>query len=837
MTERIKASSTKISFWRTALLLGLTYVIFNSLVVGIGLVVRGVTEEMLRPLVIVGILLGWILARNNFSAWWEFLGGGTLGFVLVIGRAGQLGQPLWRIIQSGGENLWGWIRWLQTREIPNPGALEFTWLEFSSQAGDILLSLWEWVIDLSGGLPSYSYLVSQVIWGMVIWILTLWFCWAMRRHYRPAWGFIPVAVLLSVLLTYVSGTGTFWMLLALGPGVALIGLRAFEEQEHKWTQMGISWPKSIWSNVVKIVLGITFVVITLAALTPPMSFNMITEPIRDWLWRNDDGNGPIQDMLGVEYNLEGSIPEVVEMRGLPRGHLIGSPPELSEEVVMVVRFPPGTPPMDELTPLAFYWRSLTFDRYTGFGWDSRVTVVEEFEPGEYIHTYPLEYYESMRQEIRLSAKLNRVLHTPGVLLSIDRDFLVYWRRTWEDQGSFKSLLRDDIFAATLDYSVYQVHAAIPAIDEETLRKVSLLPVVDEEALEDLSLLPSAEEALLEPSLNYPAWVKDRYLGLPEDLPKRVYDLAFELTADQLTAFDQAKAIETYLRTFPYTLELPAPPLNRDVADYFLFELQKGYCDYYTTAMAVLARAAGLPTRVVIGYAGGTYDPEEDRYLVTEAEAHTWPEIYFPEVGWIPFEPTTGKVDLVIEERALTVPPDLDKPAQTFGPQKKVDWSQLKGWGVPLAVLLLGGFGVWAIFGMDLWLLARGTPSQTMERIYTRLHRWSVRIGPHVPGAATPYEFEKILRERIDLLAPDSVQFEKQIPELGIISQIIKYYVKDHYQPILLTKEETGEVMGLWRRLRGRLWLARVIFIYRKIFRRITETRIYIWLRGIWSRLK
>lgn len=324
--------------------------------------------------------------------------------------------------------------------------------------------------------------------------------------------------------------------------------------------------------------------------------------------------------------------------------------------------------------------------------------------------------------------------------------------------------------------------------------------------------------------------------MPEDLPKRIYDLAFELTSDQTTAYDQAKAIEAYLRTYPYTLELNEPPLEQDVVDYFLFELQKGYCDYYATSMAILARAAGLPSRVVIGYAGGTYDAEEDRYLITEADAHTWPEIYFPEVGWIPFEPTTGKVDLAIEERELTVPRALDKPPQRFGPQTGVDWPQFVAVGITLAISILVGICVWAVLGMDKWLLKRGTPSQTMVRVYRRLQRWSARIGTSVPVAVTLYEFQGIFSGQAARLGQDSV-WEKEITYgMGFIPQLIKYYIKDRYQPIPLTVEEEEEIVRLWRRLLRMLWLTRLVFIHRKIMQHVTEARIYRWFQEFWSRL-
>lgn len=134
-----------------------------------------------------------------------------------------------------------------------------------------------------------------------------------------------------------------------------------------------------------------------------------------------------------------------------------------------------------------------------------------------------------------------------------------------------------------------------------------------------------------------------YLQLPRNLPQRVKDLATSLVAGSKTDYDKAKAIEQYLsKTYPYNLDVRSTPRNRDFVDYFLFDLKQGYCSYYASAMAVLARCAGLPARYVEGY---MLPPEPTKespttYIVTNMQAHAWVEIYFEGYGWLPFEPTS-----------------------------------------------------------------------------------------------------------------------------------------------------------------------------------------------------
>ena len=142
---------------------------------------------------------------------------------------------------------------------------------------------------------------------------------------------------------------------------------------------------------------------------------------------------------------------------------------------------------------------------------------------------------------------------------------------------------------------------------------------------------------------YPSWVTDRYLTLPETITDRTRELASQLAAGQSNAFDTAVAVEEYVRsTITYNEDIEAPPDNQDVVDYVLFESQEGYCEYYASAMAVLLRAEGIPSRVVGGYFPAPYDPNEGGHLYREKNAHLWVEAFFPGYGWIPFEPTANR---------------------------------------------------------------------------------------------------------------------------------------------------------------------------------------------------
>ncbi|GKV70020.1 hypothetical protein NCCP2716_25180 [Sporosarcina sp. NCCP-2716] len=140
---------------------------------------------------------------------------------------------------------------------------------------------------------------------------------------------------------------------------------------------------------------------------------------------------------------------------------------------------------------------------------------------------------------------------------------------------------------------------------------------------------------------------DEYLALPGDLPKRIADLALDLTKDQPSVYQKAQAIERYFGRsgFVYSREnVAVPKEDDDYVDQFLFETKRGYCDNFSSSMVVMLRSAGIPARWVKGFAPGELRRDEERkkyYTITNNQAHSWVEAYMPGHGWMPFEPTIG----------------------------------------------------------------------------------------------------------------------------------------------------------------------------------------------------
>ncbi len=131
----------------------------------------------------------------------------------------------------------------------------------------------------------------------------------------------------------------------------------------------------------------------------------------------------------------------------------------------------------------------------------------------------------------------------------------------------------------------------------------------------------------------------RYLTLPDELSPRVRSLATKVTSGQETPLEIASALEQHLRKgYRYDLESPSGSAA-DPLDHFLFESKRGHCEFYSTAMAMMLRVRGVPSRNVTGFVGGTYNRFGDFYAVRQGDAHSWVEAYLPERGWIRFDPT------------------------------------------------------------------------------------------------------------------------------------------------------------------------------------------------------
>jgi hypothetical protein len=246
-----------------------------------------------------------------------------------------------------------------------------------------------------------------------------------------------------------------------------------------------------------------------------------------------------------------------------------------------------------------------------------------------------------------------------------------------------------------------------------------------------------------------------------------------------------------------------------VSDYFLFDLRRGYCDYYATAMVVLARAAGLPARLVTGYAPGRYDPGNATFIVTAADAHSWVEVYFPDYGWIQFEPTGGQSPIARSIDEIIQPAEPVPQSTEPAPAVRVEgsWISMLALLSGLSLLFLGGYAAWLAY--DGWSLKRRSPSGTVTALYQRLYRQGTRLDEEITPAYTPFEFGRRVAIQIARLAQGKRFGRLLAPAAKEVDQLAEMFASTVYSPRQARGEEQQRAIETWKRLRWRLWLARL----------------------------
>jgi len=152
-------------------------------------------------------------------------------------------------------------------------------------------------------------------------------------------------------------------------------------------------------------------------------------------------------------------------------------------------------------------------------------------------------------------------------------------------------------------------------------------------------VPAEQSLRLDAPASSPETIRQVYLQQPSKLDARISQLAHDLTRNAPTPYEKARVIENFLKTeFQYTLDLKAAEPD-PLAD-FLFQTREGHCEYFATAMAIMLRTIGIPSRIVNGFQMGEYNNLNDMYTVRESDAHSWVEAYFPRTeSWIEFDPT------------------------------------------------------------------------------------------------------------------------------------------------------------------------------------------------------
>jgi hypothetical protein len=341
-------------------------------------------------------------------------------------------------------------------------------------------------------------------------------------------------------------------------------------------------------------------------------------------------------------------------------------------------------------------------------------------------------------------------------------------------------------------------------------------------------LSTANEAQLAAAgTDYPEVVRTLYLDTSR-VTDRVRAEAVRVTAGAANPYEQAKALAAFLQrdeSFSYKTKAPFPEGGQDLVDFFLFDPvsdRQGYCQYYASAMAMMARSLGLPARVAVGFAPGER-VESGIYLVREANAHAWTEIYFPGYGWQIFEatksidpgfaratgnpstvtrPPTGvdpllNFELDPSRRNINALPSvnlIDGATDPTNPNAPTAEDSARGGNALLVVVLIVGAAAFVWLRMR-HLQRRWRLLPAGDRAWQRLTLAADRAGVGPRPSETIYEYSGWLEEQL----PSHVEPIRTVAD-GKVWQA--------YSGRRMTQVAAGRLEEAWARLRLPLvWLA------------------------------
>lgn len=296
-------------------------------------------------------------------------------------------------------------------------------------------------------------------------------------------------------------------------------------------------------------------------------------------------------------------PDPIKVAGFSERVDFGSMGPIKLESAIVMRV--GVPDYANLPSLPLYLRGMAFDSYDGLHWSNRQSLRKEIQPnrgGTFIIGEVPRGGVSIHHQVLLEP-----LGTPVLF-------------------GFSSLqaVGGDMVSVSVDphSSIYLSFTPTSRIQYRVDSRLSMVPTLELKA----------------ETLVYTDWIRHVYLQRPPD-DQRIVDLAREVTKNTLTVYEKVKAVETHLRTsYRYSLDVKARP-GRFPIDDFLFGQKTGYCEHFATAMVQMLRGLGIPSRLVTGFLHGEWNEYGGYYIVRQRDAHAWVEVYFPQSGWITFDPT------------------------------------------------------------------------------------------------------------------------------------------------------------------------------------------------------
>jgi transglutaminase-like putative cysteine protease len=743
---------------------------------------------ILQAVVLVGTCVGIVLAKSN-----------------IRGRLAHLVSLL-----AG----WTWATYLtaqvlsRSAEIPQDMAV----IQLEAYFRDLFL------VPFNEGATADNH-VFLFLLAFLMWLLAYFAAWAVFRRQQVWWAIILWGAALLINMTYAQANLTVYLIVFLLASLLLVVRASLALYEQEWREAHVNYSSELIAGFLRAGLVISFIVILLAWVAPVALASRPLQPFWDKLgepWRRlqEESSRIFQDL---NYQNE---PPLVYLGD--RRMWFGGPVRLED-----------TPIADVEAVAGRYWRVMVFHDYTSDGWvsnDPDTILIGENEQDLAAPTLDL------RVEVTQTLTVLRDWATGDALIAAAQplrsglplrasvSFLTLPETEAEQSADTADLTPPPADATELpDPTLSPADATAspeptasppeptpfppaPGDPSAIYSQRSLVAGASYQVLSSMSVVD--QESLREAGTDYPDWVVPRYLQLPDSLPERVRLLAEQLTEGLDSPFDKALAIERTLRRIPYDDQIEGPGLRQDGVDYFLFEARAGYCDYYASAMVVMLRSVGVPSRYVRGYSEG--EAEDGIYHLLESDGHAWPEVYFPGYGWIEFEPTGGEPALIrprsqepddpdsaanqnrpfFDRDTDILPDDFERRFDIIMPTPEPETFLQKVARLGPIALIVAALAT--ILALVLVILRRRQIAglSVAERVYEDLVAWVRRLLRIEPLAhQTPNEFAGVVAQ--------------QVPKgQSAVEQIASLYVRERFSgnPV-----SGGDAESAWSEARSAIW--------------------------------
>lgn len=534
--------------------------------------------EQPQLLVMLGLALGLLLGKSRFRGRVSFFFGAVFTLAFVPWALG--------VLMDG--------------EIP--------WLErVQSLAGRLGTDLGQ----LFSNKPVQDPILFLASVCLFYWLASLWGGYMLVRRANP-WGALAAVGLVSLVVEFsfdmyrVADSGSWYSLVFLLAAALLVARLYYQRSRDEWKVRGQIVEQEVGFDLAR-GAALVAVVLALAAWFSPSVVKSFTPGTRENAATAQQFQSFRQRINNAVSSLRSRAPLVVTSLGESMGLGQGTP--LTDDVVFTV-----APESGLLDVPRYYWTGRIYSTYLEDQWVTAQTTPRGLGPGSEQASYTWNGRKVTRLTFNIRFTLLRNLYYLDAPLDVSRTVSALYGASAADAPDITAMMIDPPLRAGESYTV-RAAAAVPT--EKQLRDAAEQP--------------------------YPDWVTEQYLQLPPNFSPRISELAASVAGSQPTPYDKVTAVTAYLRnTIKYEAIIPKPPANQDALVWFLFDYKAGFCNYSATADVLMLRSLGVPARMVVGYAQGNWNAQLRRFEVSARDYHAWPEVFFPGIGWVPFEPTSSQ---------------------------------------------------------------------------------------------------------------------------------------------------------------------------------------------------